>query len=77
MKEEFDDFDNHSISKFESMLKTNSFLFFDSNEYEEIIIYYIETGNIFLAKKGNITGFETISGLYHSFAIARRSFINE
>jgi tetratricopeptide (TPR) repeat protein len=51
MKEEFDDFDNHSISKFESMLKTNSFLFFDSNEYEEIIIYYIETGNIFLAKK--------------------------
>ena len=39
MKEEFEDFDNHSISKFESMLKTNSFLFFDSNEYEEIIVY--------------------------------------
>ena len=33
------------------MLKTNSFLFFDSNEYEEIIVYYIEIGNIFLAKK--------------------------
>ena len=51
MKEEFEDFDSHSISKFESMLKTNSFLFFDSNEYEQIIVYYIETGNIFLAKK--------------------------
>ena len=42
MKEEFDDFQNHSISKFESMLKTNSFLFFDSNEFEEIIIYYLD-----------------------------------
>ena len=53
MKEEFDDFQNHSISKFESMLKTNSFLFFDSNEFEEIIIYYLEIGNISLAKKAN------------------------
>ena len=51
MEEEFGNFQNHSISKFESMLKTNSFLFFDSNEYEEIIVYYIEIGNIFLAKK--------------------------
>ena len=51
MEEEFGNFQNHSISKFESMLKTNSFLFFDSNEYEEIIVYYIEIGNVFLAKK--------------------------
>ncbi|MAU62903.1 MAG: hypothetical protein CMC38_00925 [Flavobacteriaceae bacterium] len=51
MKEEFNDFHNHSISKFESMLKTNSFLFFDSNEFEEIIIYYLDIGNISLAKK--------------------------
>jgi len=51
VEEEFGNFQNHSISKFESMLKTNSFLFFDSNEYEEIIVYYIEIGNIFLAKK--------------------------
>ena len=36
---------------FSSMLKTNSFLFFDSNELEEIILYYIEIGNLFLAKK--------------------------
>jgi len=53
MKEEFDNFKNHSISKFESMLKTNSFLFFDSNEFEEIIIYYLDTGNISLAKKAS------------------------
>jgi len=53
MEEEFDDFQNHSISKFESMLKTNSFLFFDSNEFEEIIIYYLDIGNISLAKKAN------------------------
>ncbi len=53
MKEEFDGFQNHSISKFESMLKTNSFLFFDSNEFEEIIIYYLDIGNISLAKKAN------------------------
>ena len=51
MEEEFGNFQNHSISKFESMLKTNSFLFFDSNELEEIILYYIEIGNLFLAKK--------------------------
>ena len=51
MKDEFEDFEDHSISKFESMLKTNSFLFFDSNEFEEIIIYYLEIGNVSLAKK--------------------------
>lgn len=51
MKDDFEDFANSSINKFESMLKTNSFLFFDSNEFEEIIIYYLEIGNISLAKK--------------------------
>ena len=51
MKDEFEDFEDHSISKFESMLKTNSFLFFDSNEFEEIIVYYLEIGNVSLAKK--------------------------
>ena len=51
MEEEFNGFENHSISKFESMLKTNSFLFFDSNEFEEIIVYYLELGNVSLAKK--------------------------
>ena len=51
MENEFEKFQNSSISKFESMLKTNSFLFFDSNEFEEIIIYYLDIGNISLAKK--------------------------
>ncbi|WP_111708087.1 tetratricopeptide repeat protein [Lutibacter citreus] len=40
-----------SLSKFESMLKTNSVYFFDSVEFEEIIHYYIDTGKISLAKK--------------------------
>ena len=31
-----------SVNKFESMLKTNSLLFFDSNEFEEITMYYID-----------------------------------
>ena len=51
MKEEFEDYYSDSIFKFESMLKTNDFLFFDSDEFEEIIVYYIETGNMSLAKK--------------------------
>ena len=51
MEEEFEEFQNQSILKFESMLKTNSFLFFDSNEFEEIIVYYLEIGNASLAKK--------------------------
>jgi tetratricopeptide (TPR) repeat protein len=42
---------NISLSKFESMLKTNSVYFFDSIEFEEIIHYYIDSGKISLAKK--------------------------
>ena len=38
MKEEFEDYYNDSICKFESMLKTNSFMFFDSG-------YNIISGN--------------------------------
>jgi len=40
-----------TVSKFESMLKTNSVFFFDSNEFENIIHYYLESGKIALAKK--------------------------
>lgn len=39
------------LSKFELMLKTNSVYFFDSNEFEEIILYYIDCGKLSLAKK--------------------------
>lgn len=40
-----------SLSRFESMLKTNEVLFFDSTEFESIIHYYLENGKIALAKK--------------------------
>ena len=46
-----DDNNNLSLTKFESMLKTNHVLFFDSNEFENIIHYYLENGKIALAKK--------------------------
>jgi len=42
---------NIPLSKFESMLKTNSVYFFDSIEFEEIIHYYIDSGKTSLAKK--------------------------
>ena len=35
---------NLSLSKFESMLKTNKVLFFDSEEFEEIILHYLDMG---------------------------------
>ncbi|HEX8270153.1 MAG TPA: tetratricopeptide repeat protein [Flavobacterium sp.] len=42
---------NLSLSKFESMLKTNKVLFFDSEEFEDIILHYLDTGKSSLAKK--------------------------
>lgn len=39
------------FSKFESMLKTNSIYFFDSVEFEEIILHYMNVGKMSLAKK--------------------------
>lgn len=42
---------NKSLSKFESMLKTNKVLFFDSEEFEEIILHYLDMGKAALAKK--------------------------
>ena len=40
-----------SLSKFESMLKTNKVFFFDSEEFEEIILHYLDMGKANLAKK--------------------------
>ena len=40
-----------SLSKFESMLKTNKVFFFDSEEFEEIILHYLDIGKANLAKK--------------------------
>ena len=45
------DNDNLPLSKFELMLKTNSVYFFDSNEFEEIILFYLDNGKLSLAKK--------------------------
>jgi tetratricopeptide (TPR) repeat protein len=51
LSEEEEENYNLSLSKFESMLKTNKVLFFDSEEFEEIILHYIDTGKTSLAKK--------------------------
>lgn len=40
-----------SLTRFESMLKTNDVLFFDSDEFENIANHYIECGKIALARK--------------------------
>jgi len=53
-----DDRNNLSLSKFEDMLKTNHVLFFDSSEFETIIIHYLESGKISLAKKAIKLGLE-------------------
>jgi tetratricopeptide (TPR) repeat protein len=50
LSDEDDDY-NLSLSKFESMLKTNKVLFFDSEEFEEIILHYLDMGKANLAKK--------------------------
>lgn len=47
-----------SLSKFESMLKTNKVFFFDSEEFEDIILHYMDTGRMNLAKKALKLGLE-------------------
>jgi tetratricopeptide (TPR) repeat protein len=49
---------NLSLSKFESMLKTNKVFFFDSEEFEEIILHYLDMGKPNLAKKALKLGLE-------------------
>jgi len=49
---------NLSLSRFESMLKTNNVLFFDSDEFEEIIHYYLDNGKMALAKKATKLGLQ-------------------
>ena len=53
-----DEHNNVSLSKFESMLKTNNILFFDSDQFEEIINHYLENGKIALAKKATKLGLQ-------------------
>ncbi|MHC5202218.1 tetratricopeptide repeat protein [Myroides sp. LJL119] len=40
-----------ALSRFESMLKSNRVLFFDSEEFEAIVLHYLDSGKINLAKK--------------------------
>jgi tetratricopeptide (TPR) repeat protein len=47
-----------SLSKFESMLKTNDVYFFDSVEFEEIIQHYLDNGKHSLANKAVKLGLE-------------------
>lgn len=53
-----DDNNKQTLTKFESMLKTNTILFFDSGEFENIIYHYLEIGKIALAKKAIKLGLE-------------------
>ncbi|RDK85508.1 tetratricopeptide repeat protein [Marinirhabdus gelatinilytica] len=52
------EYNNFPLSRFESMLKTNDVYFFDSEEFEEIIQYYLENGKVALAKKATKLGLE-------------------
>ena len=47
-----------SLSKFESMLKTNNVYFFDATEFEEIIQHYFNISKLSLAKKSIQLGLE-------------------
>ena len=52
------DDNNLPLTKFESMLKTNHILFFDSEEFENIIHHYLNQGKVALAKKAIKLGLE-------------------
>ncbi|WP_442267108.1 tetratricopeptide repeat protein [Tenacibaculum sp. ZS6-P6] len=47
-----------SLSKFESMLKTNEVYFFDTSEFENIVEHYLNVGKHSLAKKALQLGLE-------------------
>ncbi len=56
MKFNYEEEDNLSISKYELMLRSNDLKFFDSDEFESIIHYYLEHGKIAKAKKAIALG---------------------
>lgn len=53
-----DEHNKFTLARFESMLKTNNVLFFDSEEFEEIAHYYLRRGRMALAKKATKLGLE-------------------
>ena len=46
-----DNEENYAVSKFELMLRENNTLFFDVDEFEDIVEYYIENGRTHKAKR--------------------------
>lgn len=52
------EYPDKSISKFESMLKTDDVYFFDAEDFEEIIHHYLNNGKISLGKKAIQIGLE-------------------
>ena len=52
------EYPDNSISKFESMLKTDDVYFFDAEDFEEIIHHYLNIGKISLGKKAIQIGLE-------------------
>jgi tetratricopeptide (TPR) repeat protein len=58
LEDEEENDNNLSLSKFESMLKTNKVFFFDSEEFEDIILHYLDIGKATLAKKALKLGLE-------------------
>ena len=52
------DSNNFSLTRFESMLKTNNVLFFDAEEFAEIVQHYLDNGKMALAKKATKLGLE-------------------
>ena len=55
---ESNEYPDRSISKFESMLKTDDVYFFDAEDFEEIIHHYLNNGKISLGKKAIQIGLE-------------------
>ncbi len=55
---ESNEYPDKSINKFESMLKTDDVYFFDAEDFEEIIHYYLNNGKISLGKKAIQIGLE-------------------
>ncbi len=56
---------SQSITKFESMLKTNDVYFFDAEDFEDIIHHYLNNGKISLAKKAIKIGLLQHPGAIH------------
>ncbi|MCK0160219.1 tetratricopeptide repeat protein [Allomuricauda sp. F6463D] len=55
---ESNEYPDKSINKFESMLKTDDVYFFDAEDFEEIVHYYLNNGKVSLGKKAIQIGLE-------------------